>query len=104
VPRPAKVLRLWLESLEDRAVPRFLPPVNHPTGTNPLAVVTADLNGDGRLDLITSNTGDNTISVRLGNGDSTFQAAQSYQAVQRPRRPVPPVSPPGPGTPPLANV
>jgi hypothetical protein len=78
VPQPAKVSRLWLETLEDRVVPSFLPPVNYPTGTNPLAVVTADLNGDGRLDLITANAGDNTISVRLGNGDGTFGAAQTY--------------------------
>jgi len=95
-----------LQGLEDRHLLSlsFAPAVTLPVGLRPESVVTADLNGDGRLDLITSNTGDNTISVRLGNGDSTFQAAQSYQAVQRPRRPVPPVSPPGPGTPPLANV
>ena len=33
----------------------------------------ADVNGDGRLDILTANKGDNTISILLGNGDGTFQ-------------------------------
>src|SRR6266704_179312 len=36
-------------------------------------VVTADFNGDGKLDLAVSNYGDNSFSVLLGNGDGTFQ-------------------------------
>ena len=35
------------------------------TGTNPVAVVVADVNGDGRLDLIVANKGSNDISVLL---------------------------------------
>ena len=38
----------------------------------------ADLNNDGNLDIVTANDGDNTVSVLLGNGDGTFQAAASY--------------------------
>jgi hypothetical protein len=71
---------LLLEALEDRTVPSFMAPVNYSVGTGPQAVVTADLNGDGRLDLITANAGSNNISVLLGNGNGTFGAAQPYAA------------------------
>ena len=47
------------------------------TGARPSAVIAVDVNGDGHLDLVTSNSQDNTISVLLGNGDGTFQAATS---------------------------
>ncbi|MGO9084748.1 MAG: FG-GAP-like repeat-containing protein [Candidatus Sulfotelmatobacter sp.] len=44
----------------------------------PLAVGTADLNGDGKLDLVATNSSDNTVSVLLGNGDGTFQTQTTY--------------------------
>jgi len=47
------------------------------SGTSPLAVAVADVNSDGRLDLITANSGNN-VSVLLGNGNGTFQAPQSF--------------------------
>ena len=75
--RPAQAPRVQLEALEDRCLPSFLTPVNYAVGTNPVAVVTADL-GDGKLDIITANFSDNTISVRLGNGAGTFGAAMTY--------------------------
>jgi hypothetical protein len=37
----------------------------------------ADLNGDGKVDLITANQ-NGTISVFMGNGDGTFQAERDY--------------------------
>src|SRR6266516_2467543 len=46
-------------------------------GGFPWYVVTADFNGDGKLDLAVSNYGDNSFSVLLGNGDGTFQAPQT---------------------------
>jgi hypothetical protein len=61
--------------LEDRCLLSFLPTVTYPVGLTPQAVVTGDFNGDGRLDLAVANAGDNTVSVLLGNGDGTFQAA-----------------------------
>jgi hypothetical protein len=67
-------LRLCLESLEGRCLLSFSPAVNYPVGVNPMTVVAADFNGDGRLDLATANSG---ISVMLGNADGTFQAAQN---------------------------
>jgi hypothetical protein len=38
----------------------------------------ADVNGDGLPDLVTANQGSNTVSVFLGNGDGTFELAQTY--------------------------
>jgi flagellin len=38
----------------------------------------ADLNGDGKLDMVVASGGDATVSVHLGNGDGTFQARTSY--------------------------
>ena len=51
---------------------------SYSTGASPLAVVAADLNGDGKLDLATSNSQGVGVSVLLGNGDGTFQAAVNY--------------------------
>jgi FG-GAP-like repeat len=51
------------------------------TGANgPYATVLADVNGDGKLDLVVGNFGGSTISVLLGNGDGTFQAANQFTA------------------------
>lgn len=65
---------LHLEPLEDRRMLSFSPAVDYPVGENPLAIVAADFNSDGRLDLATANS---TLSILLGNADGTFQAAQT---------------------------
>jgi hypothetical protein len=56
----------------------FRPPVNYNVGAMPYYVATADLTGDGILDLVTPNLGDNTVSVLLGNGDGTFKALPNF--------------------------
>jgi hypothetical protein len=43
-------------------------------------VLLRDLNGDGKLDAITSNADPASVSVYLGNGDGTFQAAHNFAA------------------------
>jgi hypothetical protein len=43
----------------------------------PWWMITADLNGDGKLDLVTSNQ-IGTLAVFLGNGDGTFRTEQDY--------------------------
>ncbi|MGE7419076.1 FG-GAP-like repeat-containing protein, partial [Methylobacterium tarhaniae] len=48
-------------------------------GENPYAVMTADVNGDGKRDLLTVNQDDDTVSVLLGNGDGTFQAKAAFE-------------------------
>jgi hypothetical protein len=76
--RPHLSFRPELEALQDRCLPSFLSPVSYATGSNPHAVVTADLNHDGRVDIITANGGSNSVSVLLGNRNGTFAAAQNY--------------------------
>jgi hypothetical protein len=60
----------------------FQPPVNYPAGIGPTSVAVGDFNGDGKLDLVVANAGISTefgtLSVFIGNGDGTFQAATSY--------------------------
>jgi FG-GAP-like repeat/Abnormal spindle-like microcephaly-assoc'd, ASPM-SPD-2-Hydin/Cep192 domain 4 len=48
------------------------------TGVEPEALAAADFNGDGKLDLVTVNHGDNTVSILLSNGDGTFQPHVDY--------------------------
>src|SRR5262249_16338555 len=40
--------------------------------------VTADYNGDGKLDLISTDGNNGKINVYLGNGDGSFNARKSY--------------------------
>lgn len=54
----------------------FAPYTGYAAGPASGWVGTADLNGDGRLDLVTANDG--SISILLGNGDGTFGAASTY--------------------------
>ncbi len=72
--------RLEIEPLEERTVPSFLPAVNYPVGAYPNTVAVGDFNGDHKLDIVTANSGSNTVSVLLGNGDGTFQPARNYVA------------------------
>jgi len=59
--------------LQDAANPgHFLPPSTYPVGNDPAAVAVADLQGDGRPDIVTANAilsangaGDSTVSVLL---------------------------------------
>ena len=76
----AVIHRLNLEVLEDRVTPSFSPAASFPVGPNPQAVVTADFNNDGHLDLATANAGGNTVSVLLGDGRGGFGAAKHSAA------------------------
>jgi predicted dienelactone hydrolase len=48
------------------------------SGSTPFSMITGDFNGDGKLDVAVSNCNSNDISVRLGNGDGTFQNPDAY--------------------------
>jgi hypothetical protein len=52
------------------------------------SVVTADLNNDGKMDLISGNGGSNNVSVLMGNGNGTFSSPMLYdmQGFKRPLR------------------
>ncbi|MEV7611908.1 FG-GAP-like repeat-containing protein [Streptomyces sp. NPDC089799] len=49
-------------------------------GTGPQGIGASDLNGDGHLDLVTSNNSSGTLSVLLGDGDGGFGTASSVSA------------------------
>jgi hypothetical protein len=79
----AVITSVLLLSLTASAGVSFGPPVNYPAGRSPWAIASADLNNDGKLDLVVTNDiGGNfrsTVSVLLGNGDGTFQPAVTYK-------------------------
>jgi hypothetical protein len=61
--------------------------IENTNGYNSSSVVLADLNDDGKADLIATNgcsdsacQNDGSIAVRLGNGDGTFQSAATYDS------------------------
>src|SRR5947209_1327309 len=65
----------------DCAAPSFAAARAFATGLSPRSVAVADFNGDGRPDLAVANAGcsecnrGGSVSVLLGNGDGSFQAA-----------------------------
>ncbi len=74
----------------DSENPVFLPPVSYDTGgAYAASVAIADMNGDGKPDLVVANNfncpsgnceTNGTVSVLLGNGDGTFQSAINYNS------------------------
>ncbi len=68
--------------------PLFLPAVTYPSGGHlALSIAVADLNGDGRPDLVVANCAsigpsgcDGGLDVLLGNGDGTFQSPVGYRS------------------------
>src|SRR5262249_27980492 len=80
--RSAQQRKLTLETLEERTVLSFLPPVTFPVGVNPRAVTVGDFNNDGKSDLAIVNQGpsststpQSSLSVLLGNGNGSVQPA-----------------------------
>jgi len=53
-------------------------------GISPLSIAVGDFNRDGKLDLAVGNWTSNNVSVLLGNGDGTFQAAVDYATGSEP--------------------
>jgi FG-GAP repeat len=67
--------------------PLFMPTVPYDSGGyTGKSIAVADLNGDGKLDLVIGNecassgcTDGASVGVLLGNGDGTFQTAVAYR-------------------------
>ena len=57
-----------------------------PVGTNPVSNATADLNGDGHLDLLTANYISDNVSVLFGDGHGGFVAAAPVAVGNGPRQ------------------
>ena len=56
----------------------FLPVQTFAAGPNPDLAAMADVNGDGKPDLVVTNEFSATGCALLGNGDGTFQAPQTF--------------------------
>src|SRR6516165_10700371 len=74
--RPTAEWKPSIECLEQRTLPSlFAPTVNYTVGSSPVYVASGDFNGDNKLDLAVANFASNSVSILLGKGDGTFQAA-----------------------------
>jgi hypothetical protein len=67
----------------------FQAPVHYAAGTQPFSVSVGDINGDGKPDLAVANfgngaNGDTWVSVYLGRGNGTFQAAENSASMINP--------------------
>ena len=61
------------------------PERTYPTGDLPYSVETADLDGDGVLDIVSPNTISGTVTVLLGEGDGTFAPSRTFPGGDSPR-------------------
>ncbi len=71
---------LFVEPLETRTVPSFLPPTHYLVGSSPLAMAAADFNRDGRPDLAVTSifATRGRVGVHLNHGDGTFRSPVHY--------------------------
>ena len=57
----------------------------YPVGKNPTSVATWDFNEDGITDIITTNIGNDSLSILFGNGDGTFKEQKQMPVAKEPR-------------------
>jgi uncharacterized repeat protein (TIGR01451 family) len=80
-----RVVALALLASVPAAEAGFAPPVSYPADTEPISVVVADFNGDGKPDLAVACIAHGVVEVLLGNGNGTFQSALATPAGGSPR-------------------
>src|SRR5690242_17372553 len=59
---------------------RFAPTRSYRTGRSPQQVAFADFDGNGTVDLLTTNQGTHTVALLRGRGDGTFRKALEIPA------------------------
>ena len=64
---------------------RFAPEATYPSGDLPYSVETADLDGDGILDIVSANTISDDVRVLRGRGGGRFGPARTVARVDSPR-------------------
>jgi hypothetical protein len=62
----------------------FKPQTSYAVGKSPMGMAYGDFNNDGKIDVATVNTSDNTVSVLVGNGDGTFQPQTIFRVGNAP--------------------
>lgn len=62
----------------------FGSPVNYVVGTNPTEVLMGDFDGDGRMDLLTTDFGSEGVSLLKGVAAGVFKGARTIPAFVRP--------------------
>src|SRR4051794_40049151 len=74
-------LGMQIDRLEDRTAPAanlFVTTPDFVVGGGPVSVTVGDFNGDGKPDLATANSLSNSVSLLLGIGNGSFQAAVDF--------------------------
>jgi len=64
----------------DEGTACFTEPVMYTAGDGPCSIFSADLDGDGDLDLAVANFFSDNVSILKNNGDGTYQSAVNYGA------------------------
>ena len=82
-------VKLNISVAAEGGTPSFANAVNYAMGNstysnNTYSVALADLNADGKADVVTANIHINTISVRLGQGNGSFASEKTYAVGSNP--------------------
>jgi hypothetical protein len=77
--------RINFEPLEDRRLLAFNVLAEYATGPYPFDLELAQIDAGSQPDLVVVNSGNNSISVRLGNADGTFGSPLTSGIVSNPR-------------------
>ncbi len=62
----------------------FAPAISYAVGSKPTSVAAVDVNGDGRLDLISANYNTNSLTVLTNTGSGSFVKSGSYSVGSQP--------------------